>query len=74
MPEVAADDGSTTELAHRAGILVSSASQHLSVPRRAGLMVSRREANVVFHSVTSLGTDLLRGRQSSPQQVCPDQQ
>ncbi|WP_445063115.1 ArsR/SmtB family transcription factor, partial [Streptomyces sp. SAS_260] len=45
----------TSELAHRAGILVSSASQHLTVLRRAGLVVSRREAreaDVVFHAVT----------------------
>ncbi|WP_405930130.1 MULTISPECIES: hypothetical protein [unclassified Streptomyces] len=55
-------------------MLISSASQHLTVLRRAGLMVSRREADVVFHAATPLGTDLLRGRQSSPQQVCPDQQ
>ncbi|WP_020140658.1 ArsR/SmtB family transcription factor [Streptomyces sp. 351MFTsu5.1] len=67
--EAAADGGSTSELACRAGVLVSSASQHLTVLRRAGLVVSRREANVVFHAVTSLGTDLLRGRQSAPQQV-----
>jgi DNA-binding transcriptional ArsR family regulator len=67
--EAAADGGSTSELARRAGVLVSSASQHLTVLRRAGLVVSRREANVVFHAVTSLGTDLLRGRQPAPQQV-----
>jgi DNA-binding transcriptional ArsR family regulator len=67
--EAAADGGSTSELAHRTGILVSSASQHLAVLRRAGLVASRREANVVVHAVTSLGTDLLRGRQSPPQQT-----
>ncbi|MFJ2893185.1 ArsR/SmtB family transcription factor [Streptomyces sp. NPDC087305] len=69
-----ADGGSTSELARCAGILVSSASQHLTVLRRAGVVVSRREANVVVHAVTPLGTDLLRGRQSSPKQVCSDQQ
>jgi hypothetical protein len=73
MLEAAAEGGSTSELGRRAGILVSS-SQHLTVLRRAGLVVSRREANVVFHALTPLGTDLPRERQPSPQQVCPDQQ
>jgi DNA-binding transcriptional ArsR family regulator len=66
--EVAADGGSTSELARRAGVLVSSASQHLTVLRRAGLVMSRREANAVIHQVTPLGVSLLRGDQS-PQQV-----
>ncbi|WP_443057301.1 ArsR/SmtB family transcription factor [Streptomyces sp. NBC_00696] len=62
MLKAAADGGSTSELARRAGILVSSASQHLAVLKRAGLVVGRHEANVVFHAVTPLGTALLRGR------------
>lgn len=50
----------TTELARGAGISPSAASQHAAVLRDAGLLVSRRHANSVFHQLTSLGEALLR--------------
>ncbi|MGW6054942.1 ArsR/SmtB family transcription factor [Streptomyces sp. NPDC055189] len=49
----------TSQLARRAGLLLSSASQHLTVLRRAGLIVSSREGNSVVHEVTPLGAGLL---------------
>jgi DNA-binding transcriptional ArsR family regulator len=49
----------TTQLARRTGLLLSSASQHLTVLRRAGLIVSSREGNSVVHEVTPLGACLL---------------
>ncbi|MEU5901825.1 MULTISPECIES: ArsR/SmtB family transcription factor [Streptomyces] len=60
--EAAAQGGNTSQLARLADILVSSASQHLTVLRRAGLITSQRRANAVVHRVTSLGADLLAGR------------
>ncbi|WP_431979916.1 ArsR/SmtB family transcription factor [Streptomyces qinglanensis] len=56
----AARGGSTSEIARRADVLVSSASQHLAVLRRAGLVTSHREAGAVMHRPTALGTGLLR--------------
>ncbi len=50
----------TTELARRVDISASSASQHAAVLRDAGLIVSHRHANSVFHQLTSVGTALLR--------------
>ncbi|MGW6456974.1 ArsR/SmtB family transcription factor [Streptomyces sp. NPDC055078] len=52
----------TSQLARRAGLLLSSASQHLTVLRRAGLIVSSREGNSVVHEVTPLGAGLLHRR------------
>ncbi|GAA1686298.1 winged helix-turn-helix domain-containing protein [Fodinicola feengrottensis] len=52
---------STSELARRLGISLASASQHASVLRRAGLIVSRRAGNTMLHSRTPLGTALLCG-------------
>lgn len=52
---------STTELARRLGISLASASQHATVLRRAGLIVSRRCGNTMLHSRTPLGTALLCG-------------
>ncbi|MFD0548070.1 helix-turn-helix domain-containing protein [Streptomyces rectiviolaceus] len=49
----------TSQLARRAGLLLSSASEHLTVLRRAGLIVSSREGNSVMHEVTPLGAGLL---------------
>jgi DNA-binding transcriptional ArsR family regulator len=50
---------STTDLAQRAGVAVSSASEHATVLRRAGLVDSRRHRSTVFHGLTALGLDLL---------------
>jgi DNA-binding transcriptional ArsR family regulator len=54
-----ADGCTTTELADRVGISVAAASQHASVLRDAGLIVTRRQGSAVLHLLTPLGTDLL---------------
>jgi DNA-binding transcriptional ArsR family regulator len=51
----------TSELARRAGVSASSASEHAAVLRRAGLITSTRLRNRVHHSLTPLGTALLTG-------------
>ncbi len=53
--------GTTSELARRLEISVASASQHASVLRRSGLVVSRRAGNAVVHHITPLGRAVLRG-------------
>jgi DNA-binding transcriptional ArsR family regulator len=52
---------STTDLAARAGVAISSASEHATVLRRAGLVDSRRDRSTVFHWLTALGVGLLDG-------------
>lgn len=59
---VACHQSNTSQLARRAGLALSSASQHLTVLRRAGLIISSREGNSVVHEVTPLGASLLDGR------------
>lgn len=54
-------DCTTSELARRAGVSVSSASEHAAVLRRAGLISSSRQRNAVHHSLTSVGLTLLDG-------------
>jgi DNA-binding transcriptional ArsR family regulator len=54
-----ADGCTTTELAERAGISAAAASQHASVLRDAGLIVTRRQGGAVLHLLTPLGTELL---------------
>lgn len=51
----------TSDLAARAGVAVSSASEHATVLRRAGLVASRRDRSTVFHWLTPLGVGLLDG-------------
>ena len=51
----------TTELARRARISPATASQHATVLRNAGLITSRRDGNLMLHSLTGLGADLLAG-------------
>jgi DNA-binding transcriptional ArsR family regulator len=53
--------GTTTELARRAGVSLASASEHASVLRRAGLVVSYRDGNRVVHRLTRRGLTLLDG-------------
>ena len=55
-----ADGCTTTELASRVGISLAAASQHASVLRGAGLIVTRRQGGAVLHLLTPLGTELLR--------------
>ncbi|WP_070010269.1 ArsR/SmtB family transcription factor [Streptomyces abyssalis] len=52
----------TTELARRAGVSVSSASEHAAVLRGAGLIASSRERNAVRHMLTPVGLALLDER------------
>ncbi|MEU7001403.1 helix-turn-helix domain-containing protein [Nonomuraea sp. NPDC046570] len=49
---------STTELARRAGLPPSSASEHARVLRQAGLIASIRHANLMLHQVTEIGDRL----------------
>ncbi|MFG2502191.1 ArsR/SmtB family transcription factor [Streptomyces sp. NPDC048441] len=51
----------TSELAEHAGVSLSSASEHATVLRNAGLVVSVRERQHVRHTLTQLGADLLNG-------------
>jgi DNA-binding transcriptional ArsR family regulator len=61
----------TTELARRAGVSASSASEHAAVLRKAGLITSTRHRNRVHHSLTTLGSALLAGGPSSDPLVSP---
>ncbi|WP_079074992.1 ArsR/SmtB family transcription factor [Streptomyces atriruber] len=51
----------TSELARCAGVSVSSASEHATVLRRAGLIASTRQRHHVRHTLTQLGNHLLTG-------------
>lgn len=55
-----AEGGTTTEVASRVGISLAAASQHASVLRGAGLIMTRREGSSVLHVLTPLGVDLLQ--------------
>jgi DNA-binding transcriptional ArsR family regulator len=66
------EQGTTTgELARRARVSPASASQHASVLREAGLVVSVRRGNEVLHTLTPLGAGLLPRvpRVISPEEV-----
>jgi DNA-binding transcriptional ArsR family regulator len=51
----------TSELAGRTGVSLSTASEHAHVLRRANLIVSVRCANLMLHHTTRLGAELLLG-------------
>ncbi|MEV0390190.1 helix-turn-helix domain-containing protein [Nonomuraea sp. NPDC050643] len=53
---------STGELAHRARVSPSTASEHAHVLRQANLIASVRQINLVLHYPTELGAGLLAGR------------
>ncbi|MDI5939885.1 winged helix-turn-helix domain-containing protein, partial [Micromonospora sp. DH15] len=56
----ATDDGCTTgEVARRLRISPAAASQHATVLRNAGLLVSHRDRNTVLHTLTPLGRAIL---------------
>ncbi len=55
----AAGGASSTELARRTGVAVSSASEHARVLREAGLVRTDRDGGAVRHSLTELGVRLL---------------
>jgi DNA-binding transcriptional ArsR family regulator len=48
----------TSSIARHAGISVSSASEHLSALRAAGLVSSRRDGGAIVHQATALGRNL----------------
>lgn len=56
---VIADGCTTTGLAQRLGISPGGASQHATILREAGLVVSHRHRNTVRYTLTGLGIDLL---------------
>jgi DNA-binding transcriptional ArsR family regulator len=53
------DGCSTGEIARRLAISPAAASQHASVLRNAGLVVTRRNRNTVLHTLTPLGSAML---------------
>jgi hypothetical protein len=55
-----AEGGTTTEVASRVGISLAAASQHASVLRSAGLIITRRQGSSVLHVLTPLGVELLQ--------------
>ncbi|MFF5177544.1 ArsR/SmtB family transcription factor [Micromonospora sp. NPDC000316] len=56
----ASGDGCTTgEVARRLNISAAAASQHATVLRNAGLLVSQRDRNTVLHTLTPLGQAVL---------------
>lgn len=57
--DVVGDGALTTEVARRLGISPAAASQHTTVLRNAGLILSRRDRNTVRHTLTPLGRALL---------------
>ncbi|MEV0734248.1 helix-turn-helix domain-containing protein [Polymorphospora sp. NPDC050346] len=59
--ELAADGPSTGTVAGRLGISAPAASEHLTVLRDAGLVVSTRQGNTVRHTLAPLGHTLLDG-------------
>lgn len=57
--EAVHDGCSTGEVARRLDISPAAASQHATVLRNAGLLVSQRERNTVLHTLTPLGRAIL---------------
>ncbi|NUP44127.1 MAG: helix-turn-helix transcriptional regulator [Streptomyces sp.] len=65
----------TSELARRVGVSLASASQHATVLRDAGLVLTLRRGSAVLHTLTPLGAALLRGgapAQSPAQSSMPE--
>lgn len=57
--DVVGDGASTGEVARRLRISPAAASQHTTVLRNAGLLLSHRDRNTVRHTLTPLGRTLL---------------
>jgi DNA-binding transcriptional ArsR family regulator len=64
-----ADSCTTGELAQRLNISSAGASQHATVLREAGLIVTCRNRNTVLHSLTPLGIALLQTGANQPAAV-----
>lgn len=60
MLEALTEGCNTTELARRVGVSAGSASQHTRVLRQAGLIRTHRQGATVEHTVTALGSAVLR--------------
>ncbi|MER6023980.1 ArsR/SmtB family transcription factor [Streptomyces anulatus] len=58
--EVCAEGGSTGQLAERSGLSLSSVSEHLTALRDAGLISTLSIGRTRHHTLTDLGTQLLR--------------
>ncbi|WP_412540245.1 winged helix-turn-helix domain-containing protein [Longispora sp. K20-0274] len=61
--------GSTTQVAHRVGTSVASASQHATVLRDAGLITTTRVGGSVVHALTPLGQRILEESTIDPSSV-----
>ncbi|HEY2577154.1 MAG TPA: winged helix-turn-helix domain-containing protein [Streptosporangiaceae bacterium] len=57
-----ADGCTTTELARKVGVSPAAASQHATVLREAGLIMTCRQGSAVWHTLTDLGAQLLDGQ------------
>jgi DNA-binding transcriptional ArsR family regulator len=68
---LATEPCTTSELANRCGISLSSASQHATVLRDAGLIRSDRRRSAVLHSLTPVGASLLDGPAASDSDETP---
>lgn len=55
------EPATTGALAHRLGLAASSVSAHLTIPRDAGLLTSRRYGRQVRYERTPLGVALASG-------------
>lgn len=56
----------TGQLAQRLDVSLVSASEHATVLRRAGLIVTARQGRAVLHTLTPPGADLLDGTRRTP--------
>ncbi|WP_052848695.1 winged helix-turn-helix domain-containing protein [Streptomyces avicenniae] len=72
--EALEQSGSTGALARRAGVLPSSASQHLAVLRDAGLVRTVRSGRTALHSRTAMGAALARRGYVNPAAFAPDRE
>lgn len=59
--ELCVTGGTTTSIASKLNMSPASVSEHLTVLRQAGLVISVRDRNRVVHSLTPLGRTLLDG-------------
>jgi DNA-binding transcriptional ArsR family regulator len=63
--ETIADGCTTGEIARRLDVSLATASEHATVLRRAGLVVSVRDGNSMLHALTPVATALLDGSAES---------
>ncbi|WP_411146710.1 ArsR/SmtB family transcription factor [Streptomyces sp. x-80] len=63
--EAIADGCTTGELARRLAVSPATASHHVGILRRSGLVTTRRTGGAVHHTLRPLGTELLLGRRTA---------